>query len=276
MKIILITLLLSLNLNAQPLNIFVSVLPQKYFVEKIGGEAVYVSVMVKAGHSPASYEPSPRQMTQLAKADVYMRIGVPFEAAWMRRIRALNPNMRIVEMRTAIVPLHQTKADHAHHESDPHIWNSPLVAQKLANNLYLLLSEMLPEKQAVFQSRHTALQAELNSLHHDIQQLLATVQHKQFIVFHPAWAYFAETYGLQQIVVEHEGKRPGPKALARIITQAKLHHAKVVFVQPQFDKKAAAQVAHSINADLIVLNPLAYEYVDTLRDAAQHIAEALR
>ena len=276
MKIILISLLFSLNLHAKPLNIFVSVLPQKYFVEQIGGEAVQVSVMVQAGHSPASYEPSPRQMTHLAQADAYMRIGVPFEGAWMRRIRALNPDMRIVDMRTGIVPIHAEKTDHGHDESDPHIWNSPVVAQKLANNLYLTLSEMYPEKQAVFQSRHKALQAKLKHLHHEIQQLLATVQHKQFIVFHPAWGYFAETYGLEQIVVEHEGKRPGPKALAGIITQAKAHQAKVVFVQPQFDQKAAAQVAQSINADLIVLNPLAYEYVKTLRGAAKQIAKALR
>ena len=82
--------------------VFVSVLPQKYIVERIGGERVNVSVMVGRGQSPATYEPTPRQITRLANARVYFRLGVPFEDVWMDRLVAANPDMLIVNCREGI------------------------------------------------------------------------------------------------------------------------------------------------------------------------------
>ena len=65
------------------LNVFVSILPQKYFVEKIGGARVSVHVMVTPGKSPATYEPTPNQVVELGSADVFFTIGVPFENAFL-------------------------------------------------------------------------------------------------------------------------------------------------------------------------------------------------
>jgi zinc transport system substrate-binding protein len=78
--------------------VFVSILPQKYFVEQIAGDTVDVEVMVMPGASPATYEPRPRQMSMLAKADLYLAIGVPFERTWLPRIKATNPNLTIVHL----------------------------------------------------------------------------------------------------------------------------------------------------------------------------------
>jgi len=57
--------------NEDGLTVSVSILPQKYFVERIGGDQVRVNVMVGPGDSPHDYEPKPSQMTSLSESDVY-------------------------------------------------------------------------------------------------------------------------------------------------------------------------------------------------------------
>ena len=61
---------------------YVSIGPQKYFVQQIGKELVDVHVMVSPGASPATYEPKPRQMAGISKSKAYFAIGVPFEGKW--------------------------------------------------------------------------------------------------------------------------------------------------------------------------------------------------
>jgi zinc transport system substrate-binding protein len=103
---------------ASSVSAVVSIAPQRTFVEKIAGERVGVQVMVAPGASPATYEPSPRQMAGLADADVYFAIGVPYERAWLPRFAEANPAMRIVHTDDGIdkVPM----ADHGHHDHGDH------------------------------------------------------------------------------------------------------------------------------------------------------------
>lgn len=107
-------------------SVFVSILPQKYFTEKIGGELVDVSVMVTPGGSPATYEPSPRQMTKLTEAKAYLAIGVPFENAWLPRIANANRSMPIMHVDKGITKLpmqahgHHGKEEHPEHEKGIH------------------------------------------------------------------------------------------------------------------------------------------------------------
>ena len=105
--------------SPEKLDITVSILPQKYFVERIGGENVNVNVMVEPGSSPATYEPKPQQLKLLSQAEAYMSIGVPFENAWMDRIEAANPKMQIVDT-TEGIELLPMVAHHHHHEEGHH------------------------------------------------------------------------------------------------------------------------------------------------------------
>ena len=100
--------------EAEPIEVFVSIVPQKYFLERIGGESVKVSVMVQPGANPATYEPKPRQMVALTKAKAYFAIGVPFEAAWLNRISAVNPRMMVIQTEEGIEK--RIMEDHIHVE----------------------------------------------------------------------------------------------------------------------------------------------------------------
>jgi zinc transport system substrate-binding protein len=270
--------------TAEPLRVFVSVLPQQGFVERIGGEHVRVQAMVQPGHSPATYDPSPRQIAALAEAELYVRTGVPFERAWMKRIRAANPDMRVLDLREGIETRrleahthdhdHDPGHEHAGHggEQDPHIWTSPLLVRAMSEAIRDALSELDPAHAADYARNQAAFAAELEALDREIRAMLADAPVRRFMVFHPAWGYFADAYGLTQIPIENEGKRPGPRSLNALIEQARREGIRVVLVQPQFDRRAAEQVADAIGGRVIAIDPLDSNYFDTLRRMARLIA----
>ncbi|MDJ0669192.1 MAG: zinc ABC transporter substrate-binding protein [Desulfobacterales bacterium] len=101
---------------ADKLPVFVSIVPQKYFVQQIGKDLVDAQVMVQPGASPATYEPKPKQMADLSKTKIYFAIGVPFENAWLKKIAAANPNMRVIHTDHGIEKLEME----AHHHHDDH------------------------------------------------------------------------------------------------------------------------------------------------------------
>ena len=137
--------------STSSLNVTVSILPQTYFVERIGGEHVDVNVMVQPGNSPATYEPKPEQLTSLSKADAYISIGVPFESAWLDKIAAANKNMRMVDTTQGIEKVSQ----------DPHIWLSPELVKIQSQTIYEALSELDPAHEAEFKANLDAFIADI-------------------------------------------------------------------------------------------------------------------
>lgn len=266
--------------EAEPLRVFVSVLPQQSFVERIGGQHVLVQAMVQPGLSPATYDPSPRQIAALADAELYVRTGVPFERAWMARIRAANPDMRVLDLRKGIetrrleAHTHDHGHDHAGHgaEQDPHIWTSPPLVRAMSEAIRDALSELDPANAADYARNQAALAAELEALDREIRAMLAGAPVRRFMVFHPAWGYFADAYGLTQVPIESEGKRPGPRSLAALIEQARREGIRLVLVQPQFDRRAAERVANEIGGRVVAIDPLDPDYFGTLRRMARLIA----
>ena len=213
-----------------PLPVFVSILPQKYFVERVGGERVTVSVMVGPGQSPETYEPTPRQMTALSRARLYFSIAVAFEDTWMKRIQAANPALRVVAMQRGVALLSLSGPGGEPGGTDPHIWTSPPRVKFMAMTIRDALIEADPAHRGDFESNYREFIAELAALDRDIRAILAQAKAKSFLVFHPAWGYFAKDYGLRQIPIEAEGKEPGAKSLAGVIDLGKREGVKVIFV----------------------------------------------
>lgn len=306
MRIVLLLLLLLPSVGfGEPLRVFASVIPLQTFVEKVGGEHVDARAMVRPGFNPHIYDPTPQQIAALAGAVLYVRTGVPFERAWMERIRSANPDMQVIDARDGMA-LREMEAhardEHGHgdedhgaegkvqhrdqgaqrtesersHEQDPHMWTSPPLVRHMVSVIRDKLVELDPAHAADFARNHDAFVAELEALDRDLHALLDPLPNRGFLVFHPAWGYFADTYGLTQVPIEREGKEPGARALAALIDQAKREGIKVVFVQPQFDKRQARQVAEAIGGAVIAVDPLAADYVDNLRHVGREFAQALR
>jgi zinc transport system substrate-binding protein len=284
------------------MKVFVSIAPQKYFVERIGAGLVDVSVLVAPGASPHTYEPKPRQMAALAEADLLFAVGVPFEAVWLPRISAAAPGLKIVSMEEGIrkIPMSQHSHDDGHDDGhddeqvqgpghdngddehnhgvlDPHVWLSPKRAFALAQNTAAALSEIDPHHRVVYQRNLEALLADIQKLDETLEALFAEAGAiRTFMVYHPAWGYLAHDYGLVQIPVEISGKDPKPAQLQKLIETAREKDIRILFVQPQFSQKSAQVVAKAINGRVETADPLDENWMDSLLFQARSIAEAVR
>lgn len=259
---------------------FVSILPEKYFVEQVGGRHVEVYVLVGPGQSPATFEPTPRQLADLAEARFYFRIGVDFEQAWMARIAAVNPAMKVVDLRRGIQLRTMERPPgaglaQAARMKDPHIWTDPRLVKVMARHIRDALSEADPAHRHEYEANYAAFARALDRLDNDIRTTLAQVKTREFMTFHPAWGYFADAYGLKQIPIEAEGKEPGPKTLAALIDLARRQRIRVIFVQQQFSRRTAQTIAQAIDARVIAVDPLAEDYPDNLRRVAAAFARAM-
>ena len=264
------------------INVFVSILPQKYFVERVGGDRVEVDVLVLPGQSPATYSPPPQQLTRLARAQVYFRIGVPFEKSLIPKIESAMKDLLIVDTRDGI-PLRKIEGDHHHEEHnhheggmDPHIWLSPVLVKMQAEIIYETLLTIDPESKDEYKGNYDSFVKDLDELHERIKTALAPIKGRMLFVFHPSFGYFADAYGLRQVAVETGGKEPSARQVVRLIEMAKKEKVEVIFVQPQFSRKSAQTVAREINGAVVPLDPLAEDYLGNLEDIAIKVEEALR
>jgi zinc transport system substrate-binding protein len=257
-----------------PIVVTVSIPPQKYFVEKIGGERIDVRVMASSGIFVHTFEPKPRQMVSLKESMIYFAIGVSFEKAWLPRFRSANPSLRIVETQSGVekIPMqgrhsHDGKI-HEQGEPDPHIWLSPTLVKIQAKNILEALVKTDPKGEAFYRKNYDSFIAELHSLDESIMKILEGKKGATFLVFHPAWGYFAQEYSLQQIPVEIEGKNPGPRDLKDIADMARAKGIRHVFVQPQVSPKIAEVIAKSIGGEVVIADPLAENWNQNLKEVA--------
>ncbi|MBI9078456.1 MAG: zinc ABC transporter substrate-binding protein [Pseudodesulfovibrio sp.] len=278
-------LLFAVSSMAASFPVTVSIAPLKFFVERIGGERVDVTVMVPPGASPATYEPKSRQMAALTRSKLFLAIGVPFERAWLPRMRDTNPGMDVVMVNSGIKPLymashHHEKVGHVvkKHEGipDPHVWTSPASARIMARVILSALVQADPKGSSKYNENHGHLLAEIDALDSDLRRLLEDKRGTRFMVYHPAWGYFARDYGLVQMPVELEGKEPGPRELVQIIKMAKKNGIRVVFAQPQFSEKSARIVAGAIKGKVVLADPMAEDWANNLRHVGRSFHEALR
>jgi len=115
----------------------------------------------------------------------------------------------------------------------------------------------------------------LNALDSDISAALKSVNNRTFIVYHPAWGYFAHDYGLKQVAIEEGGKEPQAAYMTRIIKQARDQNIKVVFVSPEFSSRNAEVVASEIGGRVVVISSLAVNYLENMEEVVKAFKEAL-
>lgn len=260
------------------IKVFVSIPPQTFFVQRIGGDLVDVQVLVPPGGSPATYEPTAKQMAALSESQVYFKIGIPFEKSLLKKMKSALKDLNVVDTRKGVElrPIEVGEEHHGHtrEELDPHIWLDPLRVIIQARTICEELSGLAPEHKSVFESNLTIFSAELDSIDVKISELLAPFKHREFLVFHPSFGYFAERYRLKQIAIESGGKEPGAKQLDKIIEMAKNSGVHTIFAQKEFSSKAAEAVAEAINGEIVRLDPLACDYLNNLFDIANKILES--
>lgn len=274
---------LSMSPAGAGLAVGVTIPPQAFFLERIGGDLVSVTTLVKPGQEPHNFQPSPKQMAALSKARLFFRIGVPLEDQLLPKLTALNPKLRVIDT-TKGIRLREMDDDdddhghghgHGHGDRDPHTWLDPRLVKIQAGNISRALQEADPAHGPVYEKRLKNFLAELDALDLKIAKALAPYQGRTLLVYHPAFGYFARAYGLKQQAVEKGGKQPAAKSLAQLIDRAKKEKIRVIFVEPQFPKASARAVAQAIGGAVVPLDPLAPDYLANMLGMADTVARAL-
>lgn len=269
------------------LNVVTSIAPLAYFIENIGGSRVDVSTLIPPGGNPHTYEPTPRQMNILSKADLFVKAGsgIEFELIWMKRIVALNKNMPVCDASKGITLIdmdyhdveQEHEDEHSHHGiKDPHIWLSPVNAIFISENIRNSLSGIDPEYSDYYYITASSLIEKLKALKQSITAKLRDISKRQFFIFHPAWAYFAKDFDIEQIPVEVSGKEPTPKRLERLINRAIKENINVIFSSPQFSKKSANVIAREIKGKVLFIDPMSEDYINNLEYTAQLLQDNLK
>ena len=276
---------------AAAVNVFVSVPPQKYFVERVGGQRVKVSVLVPAGADPHTYEPKPATMVDLARSAAWFAIGVSLEETLLPRLSQANPGLVIIHTEEGVQRIapaagygaaaERLASDEAagtrgHEGVDPHIWLSPRLVKQQAENILQGLIRVDPAGEKVFRANARRFQAELDAMDRELKALFAGARGRSVLVFHPSWGYLASDYGFRQVAIEVDGKEPKGADLAAVVEMAKEKRVREIFVEPQFSSRSARAIADSIGAKLVKADPLAANWADSLRKTARAFRGALR
>ncbi len=266
----------------EPVKVFASILPQQYFLERIGGERIETSIMVLPGKSPATYSPTPQQVTALGEADVFFTIGVPFEEAFIPTIEKSLPNLLIADTSQGIEKRSLGGHDHddnapGHGEGmpDPHIWMSPILVKHQAEIMAKTLSEIDPEGRDYYAENLKSFSKDLDDLNTSLAESFAPYKGETFFVYHPAFGYLADLYDLTQEAIETGGKEPKPAQLEQIIEHAREEGVHVIFVQPEFPADSAQAVADAIDGTVVPVAPLNPDYINNLKSIAEAIKTAM-
>lgn len=261
--------------------ITVSILPQKYFVEKITGDHFNINVMIPPGASPVTYEPTPKQMKELSNSFAYLKIGhIEFENVWMKNMQSINFEMKIVDLSKnadLIEPENKhvhSHDGHHHHGVDPHIWTSPKEVKKQAEIIYDFLVKSQPESEKEFKENYDSFITEIDSLDKWIAHEMKPFVGKKFMIFHPALSYIARDYRLDQISIEIDGKEPTPANIQEIIDIAKKENIRIIFVQKQFSTHNAEVIANEIQGSVVQIDPLNYNWDESIRFIVNEIVKS--
>jgi len=258
----------------------VSILPQKYFVDQIASNLLQVNVLVPPGSSPHNYEILPSQMKDLAKSKAWLQIGLlTFEDALKDKLADINKNLLIVNCSAGIKPIAGSECEEghqheqAHHDAfDPHVWLAPAESKILAHNTLNALKAGFPEYATDFDTNYERFINRVDSLTALIEQKLAPLRNRNILIFHPALAYYARQFKMKQVALELDGKDPSPRHMKDIVDLAHEQNIHVIFIQKEFDSAFALQLSREINGQIIVIDPLDYNWEKQMMDITDKIA----
>lgn len=258
--------------------VLVSIAPYKLFVERIAGNTVTPILMVPAGASAHTYEPTPKQLIATSKADIWFTIGESFETRAVQAIKSHNPKFETIDLRQGVSMITADPASglcccccHANCQ-DLHIWLSAPQAKIQVATIANSLTKRYPANAELYKKNLETLLKDLDALDTDISAILNPLKMRTILVSHPAYAYFCRDYNLKQLSIEFEGKDPTPLQLTKVLNEARADKIDKVLVQPQYSSKGARLFATELHAKVIVLDPYSEQYFDAMRQIARSIA----
>lgn len=253
----------------------VSVVPEETFVKAVCGDFIDVITTVPPGYSPETYEPTPKEKEKLGGARLYFAVGVPVEDASILPAAADLKNLKIIRLQDAVAKQYADRTFPSG-ERDPHIWLSPKRAKVMVETIARQCGELDPPHKSLYEENARSYTKQLDALDSDLKQTFSKIDNKSFLVFHPAFGYLAQDYGLTMYSLEEEGKEATPQHLQEMVDLAKKQKIRTVFYQEEVDSKQSKAFAEEIGGKTMELSPLASDYIENLKKMANTMAEAMK
>ncbi|RXZ80817.1 zinc ABC transporter substrate-binding protein [Paenibacillaceae bacterium] len=300
--------------DGKKLKIVTTIYPMLEFSRQVAGDYADVVGLIPAGTEPHDWEPSPKDIAQIKEADVFIYNGIVEE--WVEKaLDSAKNDRRVVVEASRNLELMEGNAhshdhdgedhdhdhgseDHDHgsedhdHESDdhgldPHVWLSPLLAQKQVEAIQIALETADPANAEHFKENAGAYIAKLQQLDQTFIAGLKDVKNKTFVTQHAAFGYLAKQYGLKQISISgiSPDQEPSPAKMAEIVKLAKDNNISTIFFETLVDPKVAQTIANEIGARTDILNPLEgltaeeqqknLDYISVMRNNLDALQKAL-
>ncbi len=256
--------------------IAVSIVPEKTFVDAVCGDLADTVLLVPPGNSPANYEPTPQIMEDFNKADIYFAIGVPTEAANI--LPKVGEKTKVVSLQETVAEVYPDRAINGHDGAgdkvrDPHIWVSPKRVMVMVDKIAEEMSLLDPVNAEAYRENADKFIEELNLADKYAESGLKNLKNKKFFVFHPAFGYFADDYGLEMYALEQGGKEASPQVMAEMADLAKAENIKAIFYQAEIHSSQAQAFADEIGGKTVQLAPLSPNYIENIKTMTDLIVE---
>jgi len=277
---------------ASSLKVAATIFPLYDLVRQVAGAAVEVVLLVPPGASPHTFTVKPGTVRALTGCAAVFTIGHGLDA-WATRL-AQEAGVKRTIVTDAGIPLR--RGYHEHHGAgharsqtaaddavDPHYWLSIPNAIRMVQFIAEVLAQLDPAARADYQQRAVTYQEQLRHADEEIRRLLSDLPRRDIATFHMAFAYFADTYGLNVVAVFEPapGKEPGPRYVEAFQRQVRAHKLHTVFIEPQLSEAALRGLSQDLGITLRKLDPEGgsqgvESYLALMRYNAAQIAATLR
>lgn len=257
----------TVNQEAQNESIVVSIYPLKYIATRIlEGTNIEISVLVPPGSSPETFEPTPKQMIDIESSNALFTIGlIDFENELSNKLKGhtklftVSDGIEVLEGHCS----HAHNGEHHHHHGiDPHVWTSPKQLKIIAANMFSQLSTLYPDLNLA--ENYELLQTDIAQTDSIVTQMIGASEANSFIIYHPAFTYYANDYGIKQISIEDEGKEPSIQHLKEVITRAKAEGITKILYQSEFSTTTINTAVQDTGTEAVEVNPLSEDVLNNI------------
>ncbi len=265
-----------------PIAVYASVMPQADIMERIGGDHVEVGVLIGPGQDAHTYDPSPREIERLAAAELLFTTGLEYEARIVGTLERSARGVHVVdltegiELRELEAHYHDPSVPHSHDNEpgDPHIWLGPDEVRRQAQTIRDAFIAVRPHREDEFRQGYETFLETVDEVERELTALLEPMRGSTILVYHPAFGYLTDHFGITQLAVEAGGREPSPRQLEKTIELALEAGVEVVFTQPEYDDIASRAVARAIGARTVAVTDLGDDWVELMREIGEAIAGA--
>lgn len=258
--------------EARP-SVTVSIEPLRFLVEAVAGDRFDVTVLLPAGASPETYDPTPQQLVAMERSRAYFRVGtLGFERTRLEKIRENAPDVLMVNLSEGISLLPDTDGCGAADGGDPHTWTSPANVRIMARHVWETLCRIDSVNADTYTLRLHRIEQRIDSVDGLMRGMLQPLSRRVFLIHHPALGYLARDYGLRQLSVEHDGKEPSAARLKQLANICKADSVHVVFIQREHAGRASRRLADEIKARIVEIDPLSYDWVGSMLQIAKALS----